>query len=244
MFGLFLWLNRKPKSVENAGKATLMSRAEGIIGLIMERGIPHPWQTFGMMLSKDGSLSTQIVAAIYEMRESKEETAQTRALHLFDEKMKNLQTARSFLKKVTCEYDRENTWEALTETLRDTDVAEILQLLEKDFALHPFPVILESLKFNWQYMRDHGVREFYVMTDGYLEKMEQVTATAKDAFEEEIQTKMVEPYWLIRTDLLSIETPTHCDVCRLTIAVVLAARELTRQPQREDKSLKKELVNA
>lgn len=108
------------------------------------------------------------------------------------------------------------------------NIDEVIDFLRSDFALYPYPVVLESLRFNWKYMKENGIRQFYIMTQEYLEKVKGVTQEAKSAFGDEVMTKLSKPYWLLRSDLISIEVPMHCDVCRVTISVIIAAREITQ----------------
>ena len=48
------------------------------------------------------------------------------------------------------------------------DPDEAIGALAADFALHPLPIVVESLRFNFRYVLDHGYRAFYQMTADYL----------------------------------------------------------------------------
>lgn len=191
-----------------------------MIKLISQHGIPGPWQKFGMMLSKDGAISNNIVHTI-ESRDTRESV-----LQLFDYKLENLANARNLLRDVVKEYDINGTWEKLNAALPKIDFKDIYEALTKDFGLHPFPAVLKSLKFNWEFMKKHGVRAFYEMTDEYLKKVEQVSRNAKRSFQNESDIGSIkQPYWLIHMDLVSIEVGMHCDVCRMSIAPILLMAE-------------------
>lgn len=201
------------------------SQGQELINKIAQKGIPDTWQRFGHMLSKDSAISTLIVEAVEEARGEKTLDSQEKVLHLFDQKLKNLGEARRLVQTVLKKYDVAGTWEKLDAALTKLDTESLIDALEKDFGLHPFPVVLESLKANWKYMRKHGVRNFYEMTDEYLAKVEQITRNARISFQDEIRTGSVEPYWLIHSDLVSIEVPCHCDTCRITITPIILLME-------------------
>ena len=201
------------------------SQGQELINRIAQKGIPDTWQRFGHMLSKDSAISTFIVEAVEEARSEKTPESRERVSHLFDQKLENLAEARNLVRTVLQEYDAAGTWEKLDAALTRMDTESLIEVLEKDFGLHPFPVVLESLKANWKYMREHGVRSFYVMTDEYLAKVERITSNARTSFQDEMRTGSIEPYWLIHVDLVSIEVPCHCDVCRITITPIILLME-------------------
>lgn len=199
----------------------MTSQAQSIYNKIAQKGIPDTWQIFGHMLSKDSAISTFIVEAVEEARHERSPESQQKVLNLFEKKLKNLDDARSLLHTVLPEYDAAGLWDNLDAALRRLESESLLKILEKDFGLHPFPVVLESLKANWKYMRENGVRAFYVMTDEYLAKVEKITRNALTSFKDEVRTGSTEPYWLIHVDLVSIEVPCHCDVCRYTVTPII-----------------------
>lgn len=207
------------------------SQGQNLINKIAQKGIPDTWQRFGHMLSKDSAISTFIVEAVEEARGEKTPESQEKVFNLFKKKLKNLAEARALLHTVLPEYDAAGLWEKLDTALSKLDTESLLEVLEKDFGLHPFPVVLESLKANWKYMRENGVRTFYEMTDDYLAKIEQITRNACISFQDEIRTGSIEPYWLIHADLASIEVPCHCDVCRITITPIILLMEEQLQEQ-------------
>ncbi len=219
--GVLRPIPKKEKGADNIPSRAAIAKS---LDIIKGYGIPDPWQKFGTLLSKDGSLSTQLVEAVAAVRTKQDVTSQMHATQLFERKLENLAAARSLLRETMDRYDTEGTWEKLDAALKDFEVSEAIGVLSEDFAIHPFPVVLKSLEFNWNYMKQHGIRRFYEMTDQYLSQIKEVTENASAAFRDEAVTGIVKPYWLIRADLLSIEVPTHCDVCRLTIAVLLGLR--------------------
>ncbi len=202
--------------------------AESIVEVINEKGVPVQWQEFGMKLSKDAAISTEIAYKIMEYRLDKNSQIANDIITAFDKKLANLKEAQKLLKQNIDDYDTKAIWEELDNQVKKIDIDEIIALLRKDFAIHPFPIILESLKFNWGYMRQNSVRDFYSMTESYLKEMEGITRHAKNEFEKEMKTTIIKPYWLLRSDLLSMEVPMHCDVCRITIAVIIAAKDVAQ----------------
>lgn len=200
--------------------------AKSIVEVINQKGIPVQWQEFGMRLSTDAAISTEIVNKIMNYRTSRDSKLVDDIFSAFDRKLNNLRDAQKLLKENMDDYDAKRIWNELDAQIDTLDINDIVMLLWEDFAIHPFPVVLESLKFNWNYMKENGVRKFYSMTADYLQKMEMVTQEAKKKFDEETKNGVAKPYWLLRSDLLSMEVPMHCDVCRITIAVVIAAKEL------------------
>ncbi|KYK29824.1 MAG: hypothetical protein HXS48_10790 [Theionarchaea archaeon] len=201
------------------------SQGQRLINKIAQKGIPDTWQRFGHMLSRDSAISTFIVEAVEEARRERTPESQEKVFTLFERKLKNLAEARNLISNVLPEYDAAHTWENLDAALSRLDTESLIEVLEKDFGLHPYPVVLESLKANWKYMRENGVRAFYEMTDEYLAKVEQITINARTSFQDEIRTGSTEPYWLIHVDLVSIEVPCHCDTCRITITPIILLME-------------------
>lgn len=193
---------------------------------IKQYGIVEPWQKFGVLLSRDGAISTQIVDAVCQARLTKQAEHHDRVRQLFSEKLENLSGAIKLLDGVMSDYDRDGEWEALDRAVTAMNLGQAVNLLSLDFMIHPFPVVLRSLEFNWDYMKKYGVRQFYTMTKKYLKELRQITQKAASLHEKELRTGNVSPYWLIRLDLVSIETPTHCGVCRMSIAFVLALAEI------------------
>ncbi len=204
----------------------MRSKLELALDHIKQHGIVEPWQRFGVLLSRDGAISTQLVEVICQDRLTEDATHNDRVRQLFSIKLENLTGAIGLLDSVMSDYDHDGEWEVLDRVVTAMNLHQAVDLLSPDFMIHPFPVVLRSLEFNWGYMQRHGVRQFYLMTKKYLEKLQQITREALCLYERELQTGIVSPYWLIHLDLVSIETPTHCDVCRMTIALVLALMEV------------------
>ncbi len=81
--------------------------------------------------------------------------------------------------------------------------------------------MLTSLRFNWQYMKDHGVRAFYTMCSDYVAALQVNTGRWREAWDREVDTGVVDQLTTIQCDLVSIEAPLHCDVCNKTITALL-----------------------
>lgn len=97
--------------------------------------------------------------------------------------------------------------------------------LRPHFGFHPFPIVLESFKFNINYIKENGFRAFYTMTDNYLVQIEELTRNGRASFEAGEGAEQFPPFWLFKLDLNSIEVPTHCDVCRIVITYAERALE-------------------
>jgi len=190
---------------------------------IAERGIPAVWQDFGTALSRDAALSVSLVESIRAARATDSGEVRERALEVFHAKIANLADARRQLRDVMGQYDLANYWTLLDRVLHDDfDIDHELAELRADFGLHPFPVVLESLRANWTYMREHGVRVFYEMTDAYIERLEEQNRDGRDSLEREFETGEIESWWLFALGLQSVELPSHCDICRATSAPLIA----------------------
>lgn len=83
-------------------------------------------------------------------------------------KRDNLEHAGKLLDDVLVEYDQTGRWARLDERATRLDIADISERWARGLVAHPFPIALESLRFNWGYMKEHGVRAFYEMTRDYL----------------------------------------------------------------------------
>lgn len=192
---------------------------------ISDKGIPDQWQRLGWVLAYDGAISTHIVRAVQEAYESGSDDARHAALRLFDEKRDNLAEARTFIASKLAEYDASGRWALLDEVVRSADIEQVMDELRPHFGFHPFPVVIESVRFNLGYIRDHGFRAFYVMTDEYVAQIESFTEAGRATFETDEPSETFPPFWLFKLDLNSIEVPTHCDVCRLVITYAERALE-------------------
>lgn len=184
---------------------------------IAERGIPDHWQRLGWVLANDGAISTHLVRAVQEWHETGTPDARDAAFRLFDEKQENLAEARRFIASKLDEYDHSGRWALLDHVVKEVDADEIVNELRAHFGYHPYPIVLESFKFNLNYIREHGFRAFYTMTDDYIADIEQLTRDGREAFETNEPEQHFPPFWLFKLDLNSIEVPAHCDVCRLVI---------------------------
>src|SRR6266545_6418326 len=184
---------------------------------ISERGIPDQWQRLGWVLAYDGAISTHLVRAVQEAHTTGSAEAREAASRLFDEKLDNLAEARGFIAAKLAQYDKAGRWQQLDEVIRTADVDQVIEELRPHFGLHPFPIVLESVRFNFRYIQEHGFRAFYTMTDDYLARVVALTEDGRAAFDADNDSGTFPPFWLFKLDLNSIEVPTHCDVCRVVI---------------------------
>lgn len=184
---------------------------------ISERGIPDQWQRLGWVLAYDGAISTHLVRAVQEAHTTGAVEAQDMARRLFDEKLDNLAEARGFIAAKLAEYDHADRWRRLDQVIRTVDVDQVIEELRPHFGLHPFPVVLESVRFNFRFVQKNGFRAFYTMTDDYLAHVVTLTEEGRAAFDADDYGDTFPPFWLFKLDLNSIEVPTHCDVCRVVI---------------------------
>lgn len=184
---------------------------------IAQRGIPDHWQRLGWVLANDGAISTHLVRAVQEWHQTGTPQAREAVVRLFDEKQENLAEARRFITLKLAEYDQSGRWTRLDNVVKDVDADQLVDELRVHFGYHPFPIVLESFKFNLNYIREHGFRAFYTMTDDYIADIEQLTRNGRDSFETNESEEHFPPFWLFKLDLNSIEVPAHCDICRLVI---------------------------
>lgn len=156
-------------------------------------------------------------------RARKEPSDQTHAGvdRLFQAKAANLRHCASILDQVLDDYDASGMWGDLDERAGRLDIADVLETWSRTQALHPFPVVLRSLEFNWGYMKEHGVRSFYEMTRGYVSRLQANTLRWQEAWNGEVTSGVVDRITSIECDLASIEAPMHCDVCKKTITALL-----------------------
>ncbi|WP_254885550.1 hypothetical protein [Streptomyces sp. NA02950] len=135
--------------------------------------------------------------------------------------MANLRRCAGILDQVLDDYDASGMWAILGERIGRLDIEDVLETWGRTQALHPFPVVLKSLEFNWGYMKEHGVRAFYEMTRGYISRLQENTERWHSAWRSEVDTGVVDRITSIECDLASIEAPMHCDVCKKTITALL-----------------------
>ncbi|WP_170837251.1 hypothetical protein [Actinopolyspora xinjiangensis] len=71
------------------------------------------------------------------------------------------------------------------------------------FGGHPFPIALESVRFDFEYVRQHGFEAFCRMADEYLSEVEHLTGEARTAFEIEPLGDGFPQFWLYELDMAS-----------------------------------------
>ncbi|MFD8934607.1 hypothetical protein ACFV0R_05010 [Streptomyces sp. NPDC059578] len=197
------------------------TQGDRIFEITAERGFPDPWLSFGDSLCDEAALSTELTRAIVKARKEPAEESRAEAARVFEAKEANLRRCVGILDQVLSDYDDTGMWSVLDERASRLDVQDVLETWGRTQALHPFPVVLKSLEFNWGYMKEHGVRAFYEMTRGYVTRLQENTERWQRAWNSEIATGVVDRITSIECDLASIEAPMHCDVCKKTITALL-----------------------
>lgn len=206
------------------------TQGDRIFQITAERGFPDPWLSFGDSLCDEAALSTELTRAISKARKERTAEARTEVTRVFQAKNANLRRCAGILDQVLGDYDASGTWTVLDERAGRLDVADVLETWGRTQALHPFPVVLKSLEFNWGFMKEHGVRAFYEMTRGYVSRLQENTERWHDAWRGESETGVVDRITSIECDLASIEAPMHCDVCKKTITALLYLDEWPAAP--------------
>ncbi|GAB2783165.1 hypothetical protein [Streptomyces daliensis] len=196
-------------------------QGERIFQATAERGFPDPWLSFGDSLCDEAALSTELTRAINKARKDPSDVTRAEIDGVFAAKEANLVRCAGILEQVLGDYDETGMWAVLDERASRLDVADVLETWGRTQALHPFPVVLKSLEFNWTYMKEHSVRAFYEMTRGYISRLQENTNRWSAAWGAEVATGTVDRVTAIECDLASIEAPMHCDVCKKTITALL-----------------------
>ncbi|MGH3430715.1 MAG: hypothetical protein ACRDQZ_24640 [Mycobacteriales bacterium] len=207
------------------GGSTMGRQGNRIFQVTAERGFPDPWLSFGDCLCDESRLSTEVKQAIETSRKEATSENRERVQRLFDAKAANLVKAAEILETVLVDYDSRGEWERLDQRAARLDIDDVAERWSEDVAFHPFPIVVESLKFNWTYMKENGVRAFYEMTTGYIRNLQGNTNRWRTAWNEEVATGVIDRLTTIVCDLASIEAPMHCDVCKKTITALIYLEE-------------------
>ncbi|MER6911270.1 hypothetical protein ABT354_06315 [Streptomyces sp. NPDC000594] len=197
------------------------TQGDRIFRITAERGFPDPWLSFGDALCDEAALSTELTRAIGAARKEPSDGTRAEVTRVFQVKEANLRRCAGILDQVLDDCDTSGVWGVLDERAGRLDVADVLETWGRTQALHPFPVVLRSLEFNWGYMKEHGVRAFYEMTRGYVARLQENTGRWQKAWDGEVATGVVDRITSIECDLAGIEAPMHCDVCKKTITALL-----------------------
>jgi hypothetical protein len=197
------------------------AQGDRIFAAITERGFPDPWNAFGEAMSWESAYAVQLKAAIDTARKDNDEGTRAGVEALFTLKHANLAKARRILSDVMGDYDRLGTWDELDGRAARLDVGDVSERWARGLVEHPFPIALRSLQFNWQYMKNHGVRAFYEMTDQYLQGLTANTSRWHEAWTTEADGGQIDRVTTVECDLASEEAPMHCDVCKKTITALL-----------------------
>ncbi|MFA1548855.1 hypothetical protein [Actinomadura chokoriensis] len=201
------------------------TQGDRIFAAIKERGFPDPWATFGECMSWEAAYAVQLKQAIDTARKEQDEQAYAAVAGLFTVKKGNLAKARRLLDDVLADYDHSGKWAELDGKARQLDIDDVSERWARGLVEHPFPIALRSLQFNWQYMKEHGVRAFYEMTARYVDDLRSNSQRWRDAWAEEADTGVIDRVTTVECDLASEEAPMHCDICKKTITALLYLTE-------------------
>lgn len=178
-------------------------------------GIPPVWCEFGSRMSQVGALASALARAVAEAHAGVTPETKQAALRLFDEQDANLSEARGLLAEQLVRYRKNGRWDVLDAVVKAADIDAVIDTLRPHFGLHPYPVVVESTRFNFEYVQRHGFESFYRMTDDYLGKIEEITVNGRMQFEGEVtEVEQWPPFWLYKLEMASIEVPSHCHVCK------------------------------
>ncbi|MFI5959312.1 hypothetical protein [Cryptosporangium sp. NPDC051539] len=192
-----------------------------IFAVTAERGFPEPWLSFGNCLCNESALSTRLKAAIETARKEQDGVSLATVGEVFDAKQANLATAAGILQQVRSEYDGTGEWKRLDALAARLDIADVSEEWGAVLNVHPLPLVMTSLQFNWAYMKEHGVAAFYAMCSEYVAALQKNTARWRTAWTTEVETGAVDILTTVQCDLVSIEAPLHCDACKKTITALL-----------------------
>lgn len=196
-------------------------QGDRILEVTAERGFPDPWRSFGQALCEEAAHSTALTRAIADVRKNGTEENHAEVERIFADKAANLQHCAAIIDQVVSDFDDTGQWNELDNKVARLDIPDVLESWGRSQSLHPFPVVLKSLEYNWTYMKEHGVRGFYQMTRGYITRLQENTTRWRTAWATEVNTGIVDRMTSIECDLASVEAPMHCDVCEKTITAVL-----------------------
>jgi hypothetical protein len=197
------------------------AQGDRIFAAIKEKGFPDPWATFGECMSWESAYAVQLKQAIDLARKKQDKQTNAAVDALFTLKDANLRKARRLLADVLTEYDHTGMWAKLDTRARELDISDVSERWARGLVEHPYPIALNSLQFNWTYMKDHGVRAFYEMTARYVDDLRTNTERWRDAWDEEASTGIIDRISTVECDLASEEAPMHCDICKKTITALL-----------------------
>lgn len=184
---------------------------------VAEQGIPAVWHEFGSRMSQTGALAAALARAVQEAHAHRTVETEESVHRLFDEHEANLAEARRLLAEQVDSYRKTRRWELLNAAIREADVDTLIETLRPHFGLHPYPVVLESTRFNIEYVQAHGFEAFYRMTDHYLAQIQHLTTAGRAAFDSDEPSDSFPPFWLYKLEMASTEVPAHCHVCQNVI---------------------------
>lgn len=196
-------------------------QGDRIFAAIREVGdSPEPWASFGDRMCWEAAHSAHVKDAIKNAQASGYADVAS-VDEAFDQKETNLRHTRKILANAIEDYDTGGRWAVLDERAQRLDIDDVSEAWAVAPVEHPFPIARESLRFNWRYMKTHGVRAFYEMTATYIDGLIENTQQWRAAWEREAATGEPERLTTVQCDLVSVEAPMHCDICRKTMAALL-----------------------
>ncbi|MDF5752958.1 hypothetical protein [Spongiactinospora sp. TRM90649] len=140
----------------------------------------------------EAAYAVQLKQAIDAARKNQDEVTLASVAALFAVKDANLKKARRLLEQVLIDHDRKGMWSDLDKRAARLDIEDVSERWARGLVEHPFPIALRSLRFNWTYMKEHGVRAFYEMTTRYVDHLSDNTARWLGAWEQEISSGIVD----------------------------------------------------
>ncbi|GDY33234.1 hypothetical protein [Gandjariella thermophila] len=193
-----------------------------IAAIVAERGIPDPWDSFGACMDANAGHVNRIRAAIETCRKDPTDTHRAAVTAEFVAARAKLDRATGLVRTALTDLDADGGWAALDARAARLDIDDVCG---PEWGLprfnHPYRVIQESLRFNWTYMKQHGVRAFYEMTLRYLDDLHANLDVWQRAWETEQTTGTRDHLVMLDCELVALEAPMHCGVCRKTIAPLL-----------------------
>jgi len=75
-------------------------------------------------------------------------------MKIFDRHIRNLGKTRRVLQEILKSGNETGLWSRYDRAIKALDINILGDLWHEELAAHPFPITLESLKFNWNYMKN------------------------------------------------------------------------------------------
>jgi len=75
-------------------------------------------------------------------------------MKIFDRHIRNLGKTRRVLQEILKSGNETGLWSRYDRAIKVLDINILGDLWHEELAVHSFPITLESLKFNWNYMKN------------------------------------------------------------------------------------------